>query len=145
MSATFGRLTNALAAIDLQLQLKPDDPATLVNKGVFSLHLRQFQDAIPPLTQAIALQTNNHNAQLFRAVAYLNCERLDEAQKDYECLQKIFPKAIEVNGGLGEVAARKGDTNAAIRYFELALADSTPGSDQARYFSERLKSLKPSP
>ncbi len=142
MSAMFGRYTNALIAIDRQLQIKADDPAVLLAKGLFNIQMCHFQDAIPPLTQAIDLQTNNFNAQLYRAVAYLNCNRLDEAQQDFEFLQKSFPKAIDVNNGLGEIAMRRHDTNTAIRFFEICLADANPGSDQARFFTERLRNLK---
>ena len=145
LCTTFKRFTNAIIALDRQLVLKPDDTGALVGKGFLDMQLGRFPEAIPALTRALQLQTNNYNAQLYRAVAYLNCERLDDAEHDYQTLQKIFPTSVEVNAGLGDIALRRQDTNTAVRFYEICAANSAPGSDQSRFYSERVKNLKPPP
>ncbi len=78
---------------------------------------------------------------LNRAIAYLRSDKLDEARRDYEVLQKTFPTAFQVFYGLGEIAYRKSETNAAVRNYELYLANSPP-PEEAKVISARLKQLK---
>jgi hypothetical protein len=47
--------------------------------------------------------------------------------------------------GLGEIAYRKKDTNAAIRNYQLYLTNSPPSNDEVRFVTGRLQELKPSP
>lgn len=144
ISSVFKSYTNALLAVDQLLKLRPDDVPTLVTKGAINIQAGNFTAAIPPLDRALSLQSTNYGAQLYRAVALLRDEKFDEAKKDYDALQKIFPNSNEVNGGLGEIAWRQHETNTAIRYYELCLKNTRPGTEQAKFLSDRLASLKPS-
>jgi tetratricopeptide (TPR) repeat protein len=142
LTTTYGRYSNALAVVEKQLQLQPDDLVALVNKGYLNLQLGAYEQAIPPLTQALSLQSTNYSARLNRAIAYLRSDKISEAQQDYEALQKIDPNGFRIYYGLGEIAFRKKDTNAAVRYYELYLTNSVPNSDEAKFVSERLKQLE---
>jgi Flp pilus assembly protein TadD len=142
ISSVFKSYTNALLALDQLLKLNPDDIPALTSKGVFNLQAGNFSNAIPPLNRVLSLQSTNYGVQLYRAVAYLKSEKLDEAQKDYEQLQKVFPNSNDVNSGLGEIAWLRKDTNSAVRYYELCLKNVPAGSDQAKFFSDRINSLK---
>ena len=121
----------------------------LVTKGYACLQLGAYQDAIPPLTRVLEIETNNselhYSALLNRAIAYLRSERLNEAQHDYEVLQKAFPTAFRVYFGLGDIAYQKHDTNGAIRNYQLYLANSPTNTEEAKFVSARLKELKPHP
>jgi tetratricopeptide (TPR) repeat protein len=139
------RWTNALAMLDRQLRLVPDDVSALINRGSLCIKLGEFTNALPPLTRALALQTNNLQARFNRAVAYLRAERLDEAQADYQQLLKVIPSASQVYYALGEIAYRKKDTNAAVGYYQSYLANCIPNSEQAQFAKARLKELKPGP
>jgi Flp pilus assembly protein TadD len=143
ISSTFGRFTNALLAVERQLQIKPDDTAALVAKGYLHMQTGDFQKAIPVLSHVLSLETNNYTAQFNRAIAYLQFDKLAEAQQDYEALQHVYPNSFRVYYGLGEIAWRRKDTNAAIRYYELYLTNSAPESEEGKMISERLLSLKP--
>ncbi len=146
ISAAFGRFTNALSAVDLQLRLNPDDLSALANKGILSIQLKNFRDALEPLSRVLSIDTTNYSARLTRAYAAVSCDQFDEAEQDYELLRKYFPNAIEVNSGLAEIAWRKKDTNTAIYYYQLCLTNSNPNPQQVKFLSERLKSLTaPSP
>ena len=87
--------------------------------------------------------TNNYSALLNRAIACLRANKLDAAQRDYEVLQKAFPTAFQIYYGLAEIAWRKKDTNAAIRNYQLYLANAPTNTAEAKVVSERLKELKP--
>jgi hypothetical protein len=47
-----------------------------------------------------------------------------------------------VNSGLGEIAWRRKDTNAAVHYYELCLKNLPVESKQAQFFADRINSLK---
>jgi tetratricopeptide (TPR) repeat protein len=143
VSVVYGDYTNALLVADKQLQISPDNLTSLVNKGFVELQLKNFDEAIPPLSRALSLQPTNSPALFCRAMAYLQTDKLDESQRDYETLQKMNPHASAVYHGLAEIASRKKDTNAAIRYYELDLTNVPPNSAEAKFAAERLKSLKP--
>jgi tetratricopeptide (TPR) repeat protein len=141
--------TNSQSLIDRQLALTPDNPTALVNKGYTCLQLKNYSEAIPPLTRALDLQSTNYLALLNRACAYLGAEKLDDAQRDYEALQKAFPKFYAVNYGLGEVAYRRKENAAALRYYNLYL-DAAPTNNPAMKTEidavrTRIKGLQASP
>jgi tetratricopeptide (TPR) repeat protein len=137
-----GRFTNALEILNQELALEPNNAIALINKGYACLQVSNYQEAIPPLTRALELQTNNLNALFNRAIAYLQCNKLDEAQRDYEILQKAYPTEYRVYYGLGEIAYRKKDTNAAIRSYQLYLTNAPPGLQEAKDIAARLAELQ---
>ncbi len=142
ISSVFKRYTNALAAVDQLLKIKPNDVSALISKGVFSIQAGKAAEAVEPLSLAVSLQSTNFGARLYRAVAYLGSDQLEAAENDYETLQKTFPNSNEVNSGLAEIAWRRKDTNAAIHYYELCLKNVPVDSKRAEFLSERINSLK---
>jgi Flp pilus assembly protein TadD len=138
--------TNALLALDKELEMKPDNVPSLINKGFLEIQITNFSAAIPPLSKAISLAPTNTTAIFCRAVSYLETGKLDEAQRDYELLRKISPNGYPAYHGLAEIALKKKDTNTAILNFQLDLTNAPPNSPEAKYAEERLKKLKnPSP
>ena len=142
ISSNVKSYTNALHAVDLALKLKPDDMGALVNKGFISIQLGNHQAAIESLSAALNLDTNNATAKLNRAIAYLGNNQLAEAQQDYTDLEKGNPNAFQIYYGLGEIAWRKQDTNNAIHYYDLYLANAPADTDEAKTISGRLQSLR---
>ena len=142
VSMSFNDYTNALRLQDRQLELSPDDVTRLINKGFIEVRLGNFSAAVPPLSKALSFQPTNSLALFYRATANFQSEKLDDAQHDYELLQKLNPKAYPIYGNLGEVAFHKKDTNAAIRYYELYLTNAIPNSPDANRAMDRLRSLK---
>jgi tetratricopeptide (TPR) repeat protein len=148
---TFGYYSNALINVDEQLRIRPDNPAALVNKGLSCLRLNAFKAAVPPLSRVVAMGTNNppdifYSALLNRAIANLRSDDLEAAQKDYGELQKGFPTAFQVSYGLGEIAYRKKDTNAALRNYQRYLSKApTNLVEEINSVKARLAELKGSP
>ena len=142
-----GLYTNALEMIDKQLKLSPDNLNALLNKGYVCLHLAAYDDAIPPLSRILTLDTNtlsdlHRTALLNRAIAYLRLAHWDEAKHDYEALQRAQPSDTRIFYGLGEIAYRTGDTNSALRNYNLYLANARKDSAEARNVADRVKELK---
>jgi len=141
-----GLYTNALATIEQRLQLNPTNVNALVNKGFTCLQLKDYDRAIEPLSRVIEMGTNETGqvqvqqmALLNRAIAYLLSDKLDAAQQDYETLQKALPTAPQIFYGLGEVAYRKKDTNAAVRNYELFLSNAPTNTPEYEQISQRVK------
>lgn len=142
ISAPFKSYTNALLAVEHALEIKPDDVGNLVNKGYLAIQTGDFQTAIPALTTALSIETNNTSAKFDRAIAYLGNGQLEQAQQDYEALEKVFPNAFPIVYGLGEIAWRKKDTNAAIHYYDHYLRIAGDTTDEGKTISKRLQSLR---
>ena len=151
----YGFFSNALTTIDQHLQLTPDDPFVLVNKGYASLQLSAFEQATDALTRALAALSNNAggllerdvarlrtSALLNRAIVNLRNGQLDLAQQDYETLQKLSPTAYAIYYGLAEIAYQRSDTNGAIRNYELYLNNNPLNFEEIKFVTNRLASLK---
>ncbi|MEY2467144.1 MAG: hypothetical protein QOD03_1665, partial [Verrucomicrobiota bacterium] len=143
--SALGRYSNALPIVDKQLEIDPANSVALVNRGFINIQLGNYERAIPPLSAVLAQDTTNYPALLNRAIAYYRSDKLPEAQQDYQTLQSIYPKAYPVYFGLGEIAYRNKDTNAAIQYYNLYLSNSPPNNPELKVVRERLGSLKPAP
>lgn len=133
--------SDAIRLTDRQLQLAPDDPAALANKGILCVLTGDSSNAIPILTRSLSL-TNTYLARLNRAIAYLRTGRLDAAEADYQAILQAFPTAYRASAMLGEVALQKKETNTAIRYYEHYLSKVEPDTEEARIVAARLKSLQ---
>lgn len=126
MFITFRCFSNALDIINQELQTEPDDPNALYFKGLCSVQLKSYDPAIRVLSRVLTIETNHTSqlhaaALLYRAEAYLESNRLDEAQRDYESLQKDIPTAFSLYKQLAEIAYRKKDTTDAVRNYQLYL------------------------
>ena len=142
VAAFYRDYTNALLALDKQLQLSPNNLTSLINKGYLELQVSNFNGAIPPLSRAISLAPTNATAIFCRAVSYFETGKLDEAQKDYDVLRQMNPKAYPAYHGLAEVALKKNDTNAAIQWLQLDLTNAPPNSPEANDAADKLKKLR---
>ncbi|HWH71781.1 MAG TPA: tetratricopeptide repeat protein, partial [Candidatus Sulfotelmatobacter sp.] len=146
----FGHYSNALEILERQIKVQPNSPEALINKGFACLQMKAYQQAITPLTLALSLETNNtsdtyYRALFNRAIAYLqsdNRDNLDKAQQDYEVLQKAFTNAFRVYYGLGEIAYRKTNNAAAIKNYQLYLANAQTNTEEATNVLARLAELK---
>jgi tetratricopeptide (TPR) repeat protein len=124
------------------LKLAPENTACWINRGCFLMEIPAYDRAIESFSQVLTLETNNYRAVLYRAIAQLRAGKLDEAVKDYETVQRQYPREFTVDYGLGEIAYRRKDTNAAIRYYESYLTNAPPKTAEAKFIGERLNELK---
>jgi tetratricopeptide (TPR) repeat protein len=139
--------SNTVTLADLVLKEVSTNAAALYYKGNSCVQLSRFDEAIVTLTQLLALVPNtnrlHHLALLCRAEAYAGLGKLPEAKGDYETLQKAFPTEAGIYFGLGDVAYREKDTNAAIRNYQLYLTNASPNLvEERKQVTARLNELK---
>ncbi len=139
------RYTNALALSERLLQLSPTNMTWLINRGCFLIELSDYDGAIQSFDRASTVEPNNYRAILYRAIAQLHANRLEGAQQDFETVQRQFPKEFAVDYGLGEIAFRRQDTNAAIRHYENYLLSAPARTTEALEVAQRLRELKGEP
>ncbi len=85
-------------------------------------------------------------ALLFRAQAFTSSEKLDQAQGDYETIQKAYPTEPGIYQALGEIAVKRKDTNSALRNFQLYLANVNTNMvppEELKRVRDRMKELQP--
>ena len=141
MFKEYGSYSNALRIVERQLRSGPDNPLALINQGDLLLQMGDYSNAIPSLTRSLEL-TNVFGARFDRACAFLLSGRLDAAEADYKEILRLFPTSYRAYYGLGEVAWRNKDTNAAIRYYQQFLANSAPRTEGYGLAVARLRSLR---
>ncbi len=137
-----GLYTNALKVINARLRDLPDDPTWLFSKSYVYLQLKDYDQAIPVLNQILSQQADNSTALFNRAIAYLSTGKLDDARADYEKLNQTFTNSFRVDYGLGEIAWRKHETNNAIKYYRLYLANANTNTVEATNILQRLRQLQ---
>jgi len=133
-----GLYTNALEVINRKLARTPDDLQWLYGKGIVSLKIGAYNEAVTALSKFLETQTNNPDARFNRAIAYLQSGRLDAARADYRQLQSTYTNSFQVAYGLGEIASRQHDTNEAVRNFKIYLASAPTNSAEFKTVRERL-------
>jgi tetratricopeptide (TPR) repeat protein len=137
-----GRPTNALLAIDQQLQLNPSNQFALLNKAYLNIQVKAFDQAIPPLDMLLQMQPGLPAALMNRAIAYLQLGKLDQAQQDYEAVRKQWPTNYAVYYGLAEIASRRKNDAEAFANYQQYLKYGLTNSAEYKRVAERVKQLK---
>ena len=129
--------------MDQQLALSPTNLNALVNKGYACIQVGAFEQAIPPLTQVLAVDTNNYSALLNRAIAYLRADKLEppsaitkSCKRPFRPLSRSTTAWLKLPGGRRTPTPRSGTTNSTWPMLQTNTAE-------AKLVSERLKELKP--
>jgi tetratricopeptide (TPR) repeat protein len=139
--AASGQLERELALVEELVKRDPNNPDLLVHKAVTLLRLARYDDAAATLSKALFLSPSDEAALLYRAIAYLGAGQLDASREDYEQLLRATGNSKLALFGLGAIAWRKHETNAAVDYYEQYLSNAIPGSTQFKIASQRLKEL----
>jgi tetratricopeptide (TPR) repeat protein len=141
-----GQFTNALAAVEEQLRIAPDNLKALFNKGALNIYLQRYKEAVPPLDRVLQAEPKNDAALMNRAIAHLQSTNWDAAQRDYEALLLIRPHFHRAYFGLGQIFYERKYTRAAIANYELYLKHTPPNvlldPDEVQSVSNRLKELR---
>jgi tetratricopeptide (TPR) repeat protein len=134
--------TNALAMLDQQLALNPNDLSALLNKSAVLMQMERYQQAVQPLSLLLEKQPDNQAARMNRAIAYLLLNQLDLAKKDYNSLLQANREQFTIYYGLGEIAYRQKDKRAALKYYESYLKYAPKGIQERKDIEARVKQLK---
>jgi tetratricopeptide (TPR) repeat protein len=142
MQLLLGDTNSALATLQRQLAITPDNPRALLNEGALYIHMKQHEKAIAPLTRALTLTPRNIPARFNRAIAYLESGQYEAAQRDYEALLEIEPEFNTARFQLGEVALRRKDLAGAKTHFERFLEHAPPDGEETRRAKARLEEIR---
>ncbi len=134
--------SNALAVTERQLQLAPDEPNWLVRKGFLDNQLKQYNDAIITLKKALTIQKDNENAVFQLANAYHSNGNLEAARTNYESLQQTYTNSVRLAFALQDIAWQQHNTNEAIHYIEIYLAQAPTNTPEAQAVKARYQELK---
>ena len=133
---------SALSVLDRLVKRDATSPELLTDKAMVELQLDHPDVAAETLTKALALAPSNPAVRLNRGIAYLHARQLDAASTDFQAVLGLVPNASAALAGLGEIAWRKKDTNAALRFYGLYLTNGLPKGPEAKAVSERFAQLR---
>ncbi|MCX6924499.1 MAG: tetratricopeptide repeat protein [Verrucomicrobia bacterium] len=117
--------TNALAAANQALQLKPLDADALFWKGLSLILLKDYAGAVPLLSQSLTIQTNSRTATTL-GFTHVQLSNLDAARQAYEQAAQSRGDAYQAYFRLAQVANLQKDTNAALKYLALCRSNAPP-------------------
>jgi tetratricopeptide (TPR) repeat protein len=138
-----GRLTNAFAALQSQINDQPENLNPMINYTALKIQNREFTDAIAMTDRILKIQPTNSFALMNRAIACLQADRLDESEQAYHELLNILQKPpYSIYYGLGEIAYKKKNKEEALKNFDRYLQLIPAKSPEARLVKDRIKNLK---
>jgi len=111
------------------------------------LHLAAYENAVPPLSRVLTLETNSlsqihRTALLNRAIAHLRLSHWDEAKRDYEALQKLQPSDTRIFTVWARLPIGLATPIPLLRNYNLYLASAAKGTVEAKNVAGRVKELK---
>jgi tetratricopeptide (TPR) repeat protein len=133
--------TNALATANQALQLKPLDPDALFWKSCSLLALQGYEAAFPLLTNSPTIRTNSQHALILGSL-HAQLGNLDAARQAYELAARSPASAAQAYFRLAQLAYRRQDSSAAIKYLELCRSNNAPNlvdSGMVDYFLTGLR------
>ena len=134
----------ALAYYNRSLELSPDDPDALYNRGLTYYKLGRYDKALADYNRSLELSPDDPDALYNRGLTYHELGRYPEAQADYS-------KAIEINPKDGSQFLARGQLHAEQKILPDALSDlekalkcfkeeeDADGVSLAEYWIEELK------
>ena len=143
----------SLAAYEEQLQLlnspaqvtprAMEIPGVNLQKAEMQMMLKDYQAAIVTLTAMVRQDPENPVPLLNRAISELQINRLDDAKKDYQALEKMIPRPSHmVYYGLAQVAQKQNDKSAEIRYDKLYLQYAPTNTAEFTNVTQQLHKLE---
>jgi len=139
-----GRLADGLDAIDRAIELDPSNTDVRFEAAVLHIRSGHFAAAVMHLDAYVEARPSDPTGRIERARALVELGRLDEAQSGIDMARELLAGdegELDLDEEIllvtGRIREAMGDTAAAVRAYEAALA-ANPVSDEAR---RRLRAL----
>lgn len=116
-----GQYEEALEDLNYLLQLSPDDPIALINRGGVNYKLNRLEAALDDTDHALKLKPNDEKGLVNRAVVYDAMGRYDEALEDFNCALQLEPKDYIALTGRGATYFNMGRHDEALQDLNQAL------------------------
>ena len=138
-----GRITNAMEVFEKELKAQPENSTALNNYARVKMLNKEFEAAIKLLDHAHSLDPKSLVILINRSISNLKVGRLEDAQRDYEALEKSMPKVpAAVYYGLFDIAYKKKNPKTAVKYAQLYLKDAVKGTPEYKEVLERMSKAK---
>ncbi|MFZ0956009.1 MAG: hypothetical protein WAN60_06685 [Candidatus Sulfotelmatobacter sp.] len=111
-------------------------------RGTTDLKERHFEPAVNEFRAALRYSRDNYVYQLNLAEALIGLKRTGEAYAYFINLWEREPENGLVNLELARIAAQKGETEQALRYYHNAIYATWPGDQQVRRRDTRLELIQ---
>ena len=116
-----GKLNEALTAFEWALELKPNDPEILCNRGAVYARLDQYEKAIIDFNRALGLAPNYIPALHNRSISYIRTNKYEEAINDLNRILVIDPEFYGAFYDLACVYSLRKQPDDALTYLEKAI------------------------
>jgi tetratricopeptide (TPR) repeat protein len=151
--AAASTFTNALANIDLQLQLLKSDrrdtvpmfdvPDALFKKAEVEIELNSHAAAVATLSQLLQLQPKNYTAVLNRALSEIQIKQFKAATADFKELGKLLPEEpFVVEFGLAGVANAERNKAEEIDHLKRCIKTAPEMTSEYQKATNRLHALE---
>jgi len=111
-------------------------------RGVADLEQQRFAQAVSEFRTALLYSRDNYSYQRNLAEALIGLKRTDEAYAYLINLWEREPENGLVNRELARIAAQKGDTEQALRYYYNSIYATWPGDQEAERRKTRLELIE---
>ncbi len=142
--------TNALASMDLQLQLLTSSsresfnvPEILLKKADLQTMIGAYGAVVSTLSQVLQLQPKNYSALLNRGVAEIQIKQFQAARDDFKALGKLLPdQPYLVEFGLAQVAFAQQNKPEEIDHLKRCAGSAPKESNEYARATNRLAALE---
>jgi Tfp pilus assembly protein PilF len=111
-------------------------------RGVVDLNAGRFDRAVTEFRAALVYSRDNYQYQLNLAEALLGEKRTDEARAYLVNLWEREPENGIVNLELARIAAQRGETEQALRYYHNAIYAAWPDNEEVKRRDARLELIE---
>ncbi len=137
------RHNEAMQAFETVLRMMPEHPQAMINLGLLYATRGEYQRAVPLLERANASSPNTFTILYNLGVALYSLNRLDEAARALESATSLVPDASQMKATplyyLGLTASARGNAEAAVDYWQRALALRADFADANFMIGEELR------
>lgn len=116
-----GKNHDALAAYNWSLEIKPDDPTVLNNRGNTYAALERYDEAIADYNHSLELEPDNPSTLYNRGTVYSRLGRYDESLADLNRSLELRPNQPDTLYNLACLFSLRGKPNDALAYLERAI------------------------
>lgn len=116
-----GNYEEALASFNLSLELRPDDPDTLMHRAEIYLHLAKHEEALADCNRSIKIKPDNSDALAVRGTAYGYLKKYNKALADFNRSLEIRPDHVITLNNRGITYLVTGKSKKALLDFNRAL------------------------
>ncbi len=133
--------TNAVASLEAQLKLNPEDSHALLNLGGLRLKSGDAEAALAAFDRLIKNQPNYIAARINRVMAYMTLGRFADARRDLDRIESVNPNEMRIPFYRSQIDLQEGDPQSARTNLVAFLRLAPPGSAEAKAAAEALAKI----